>query len=134
MSNATTIRNTPLAYLITFRTYGTWLHGDSRGSKDRHQKGYDTPTIPPNSRWRGYNQLRLAHPPVLLDAAQRRCVKGAVASTCAIRGWALQALNVRTNHVHAVVSAPCLPESVLRDLKAYATRAMRAALMAQTVR
>jgi hypothetical protein len=22
----------PLAYLITFRGFGTWLHGDSRGS------------------------------------------------------------------------------------------------------
>jgi hypothetical protein len=25
----------PLAYLITFRCYGTWLHGDKRGSIDR---------------------------------------------------------------------------------------------------
>ena len=25
----------PLAYLITFRTYGTWLHGDERGSIGR---------------------------------------------------------------------------------------------------
>ena len=24
--------DTPLAYLITFRSYGTWLHGDERGS------------------------------------------------------------------------------------------------------
>ena len=25
----------PSGYLITFHTYGTWLHGDSRGSTDR---------------------------------------------------------------------------------------------------
>ena len=25
----------PLAYLITFRCYGTWVHGDERGSMDR---------------------------------------------------------------------------------------------------
>ena len=25
----------PLAYLLTFRTYGTWHHGDERGSVDR---------------------------------------------------------------------------------------------------
>ena len=25
----------PCGYLITFHTYGTWLHGDSRGSIDR---------------------------------------------------------------------------------------------------
>ncbi len=26
----------PLAYLITFRCYGTWLHEDERGATDRH--------------------------------------------------------------------------------------------------
>jgi hypothetical protein len=25
----------PLAYLITLRTFGTWLHGDERGSVSR---------------------------------------------------------------------------------------------------
>jgi hypothetical protein len=30
----------PLAYLITIRTYGTWLHGDEKGSVDRH--GFNT--------------------------------------------------------------------------------------------
>jgi hypothetical protein len=42
-----------------------------------------------------------------------------------MRGWTLHALNIRTNHAHAVISAPCAPESVLRDLKAYATRSLR---------
>ena len=28
----------PLAYLITIRTYGTWLHGDERQTVDRHGK------------------------------------------------------------------------------------------------
>ena len=36
--------NKPLAYFITFTTYGTWLHGDSRGSmvlsKTRHNKSH----------------------------------------------------------------------------------------------
>src|SRR5260370_25636817 len=29
--------HTPLGYLITFRTYGTWLHGDQRGSRSLPQ-------------------------------------------------------------------------------------------------
>ena len=33
----------PLAYLITFRTYGTWLHGDARGSVDREHNVFGTP-------------------------------------------------------------------------------------------
>jgi hypothetical protein len=39
----------PLAYLITFRTYGTWLHGDERYSMDRHGKNiYGTPKVLPS--------------------------------------------------------------------------------------
>lgn len=39
----------PLAYLITFRTYGTWLHGDDRYSMDRHEKNiYRTPNVLPS--------------------------------------------------------------------------------------
>jgi len=29
-------RNAPIGYLITFRCYGTWLHGDEGASVDRH--------------------------------------------------------------------------------------------------
>jgi hypothetical protein len=28
--------NYPIAYLITIRSYGTWLHGNEKGSIDRH--------------------------------------------------------------------------------------------------
>jgi len=35
-----------LGYLITFRAYGTWLHGDSRGSVDRFHNRYGSPLIP----------------------------------------------------------------------------------------
>ncbi len=38
----------PLAYLISFRCYGTWLHGDKRGSMSRKQNKYGTPRIAPN--------------------------------------------------------------------------------------
>jgi hypothetical protein len=33
----------PIGYLITFRSYGTWLHGDERGSVDRNHRAYGTP-------------------------------------------------------------------------------------------
>ena len=42
-----------------------------------------------------------------------------------IRRWSLWALNVRTNHVHAVVSANRKPETILNALKANATRSMK---------
>ncbi|MDX6500593.1 MAG: hypothetical protein QOG23_3853 [Blastocatellia bacterium] len=36
--------HTPFGYLITFRSYGTWLHGQS-GSVDRFHNAYGTPTL-----------------------------------------------------------------------------------------
>jgi hypothetical protein len=39
----------PLAYLITFRCYGTWFHGDKRGSVDRRKfNSYGKPRTRPN--------------------------------------------------------------------------------------
>jgi REP element-mobilizing transposase RayT len=115
----------PLAYFISFRCYGTWLHGDERGSTDRHHNVYGTPFIPSNKRWRQYNERSLRHPPVSLDAELRRAVEAAIRETCEIRQWLLLAVNARTNHVHSVVSAACKPEPVLSAFKANATRHMR---------
>ena len=35
MSYDEDFKDAPLAYFISFRTFGTWLHGDRRGSVDR---------------------------------------------------------------------------------------------------
>ena len=115
----------PLAYLITFRCYGTWLHGDERGSIDRRHNAYGSGLIPPDERWRRHNARSLKYEAVELDAARRDAIEAALRETCAFRKWLLRAVNARTNHVHAVVSAGCRPETVLRDFKAYATRLMR---------
>ena len=41
----------PLAYLITFRCYGTWFHGENRGSVDRKNYHiYGTPDMPANQK------------------------------------------------------------------------------------
>ena len=117
----------PLAYLITFRTHGTWLHGDLRGSVDRFRNTYGTPRIPVDLRWERYNERRMKLAPVKLDARRRLAINAAIDETCAIRKWRLWARNVRTNHVHVVVSAPCDPEIVLRALKANGARKMNEA-------
>ena len=62
----------------------------------------------------------------LLDIRQRETVTEAIHETCRIRDWFVSAVNVRTNHVHVVVSAPdWAPERVLTVLKAFATRSLR---------
>jgi hypothetical protein len=116
----------PLAYLITFLCFGTWLHGDRRGSIDRFHNRYKSPYIEPNERWHRHNADNLERKPVILNASQRQSIDGAVRETCDIRKWYLHALNVRTNHIHAVVSIGALrPERALSAFKANATRRMR---------
>ena len=116
----------PLAFFITFRCYGTWLHGDERGSVDRNNNVYGTPTIPGNKKWPDVSVANLKHPPVNLDLHMRRSVEFAIIDTCKRREWDRYALNVRTNHAHVVLRAPRTSASkVLHALKANATRQMR---------
>ena len=117
--------HTPLGYLITFRTYGTWLHGDDRGSIDRHNNRYGAPLVMPNQRWLAYNKTQLKHGPVQLTRKQRALIKESIERTCDVLGWRLYKINVRTNHVHAVVGAACGPSRVLNALKSHARRYLR---------
>ncbi len=118
--------HTPFGYLITFRCYGTWLHGRP-GSVDRSHHTYGTPRLAgDNVRWR-YNRRALSQPPVKLKSRQRKLVEAAISETCDIRKWCLWVSNVRSNHVHAVVTANCRPDRVMTALKANATRKMREA-------
>ncbi len=117
--------HTPRAYFITFRSYGTWLHGDARGSVDRHHNRYGASLISPNSRWRKFNAQSLKASPVRLSKKQRVVVSTAIKRTCEIRKWCLYSLNVRTNHCHVVLLAACGPSKALNALKANATRELR---------
>lgn len=116
----------PLAHLISFRCYGTWLHGDERGSTDRFHRRYKSPHIPADDRWQRHNKRSLKSEPVTLGAAQRKSVEEAIRETCTFRRWRLYAVNIRTNHVHSVVSIGGAKASgALNAFKANATRQMR---------
>jgi REP element-mobilizing transposase RayT len=119
--------NIPLAYFISFRTYGSWLHGDARGSIDRSHNAYRSPYLPKSATWHDHNQRQLKRKSFVLNAHCRRLVDASVRDTCAIGKWWLRALNVRTNHVHCVVSARKTASLVLNALKANATRSLREA-------
>jgi REP element-mobilizing transposase RayT len=119
-------RTQPLAFLITFRCYGTWLHGDERGSVDRRNfHRYGTPAMPANKKLVEDEKPELRQAAIALNRPQRVVVEQAIREVCEHRGYGLLALNVRTNHVHSVVTAPCRPEQVMDTLKAYATRRLR---------
>ncbi|MFN6963678.1 MAG: transposase [Pyrinomonadaceae bacterium] len=116
----------PLAYLITFRTYGSWLPGDERGSIDRFNNKYLAPRVAPNPILERQHRKKLKSNPVILNAAQRSVVDAAIREVCEHRDWILRALNVRTHHAHAVVSiGPLKPFRALNAFKAYSTRRLR---------
>jgi len=121
------VADTPLGFLLTFSTYGSWLHGDPRGSKDRQ---HNTPGTDPRKADEFFQTAQaeaMGHPPVAISARMRSVLQAAFRETCGHRGWQLVALNIRTQHVHAVVLAgdQSDPERMLNDLKAYGTRALR---------
>jgi REP element-mobilizing transposase RayT len=108
------------------RSYGTWLHGDDRGSIDRFHNVYKSPYIGSNPRWQRHNARELKRDAVILDARQRKSVEQSIRENCECRRWHLHALNVRTNHAHIVLSIGSLkPERALTAGKANATKQMR---------
>jgi len=119
-------RSQPLAYLITFRTYGTWLHGDERGSMDRREYNiYSSPNIATNALAESRDRNLMKSPQFELDAHVRNVVEEAIRDVCDSRNYSLIALNVRSNHAHLVVSASRAPEFMMNSFKSYATRKLR---------
>jgi REP element-mobilizing transposase RayT len=119
------LHEVPQAYFITFRAHGTWLHGDKRGAVDRNHNRFGSPRLIPNERRQQLNLARLKNRPIRLDIGARVAVEEAIKETCCIRNWSLWVVNARTNHVHAVVTAPCESKRVLNAFKANATRKLR---------
>jgi REP element-mobilizing transposase RayT len=68
----------------------------------------------------------LKHPVILLSSNWQKIVEATIERHCEIRGWRLWASACRTNHVHAVVTAPGYDGATVRDqMKSYATRELR---------
>ena len=110
----------PLAYFITWVTYGTWLPGDERGWVEyRHGWQLPRPFLELECR------ARMTEDACRLDLEQRREAEEQIAETCGIRGWTLHAVNCRTNHVHVVVTAEQHPKLVRGQLKAWCTRRLK---------
>lgn len=112
-----------LAYFITFTTYGTWLHGDERGSVLRLANSTRLLRSCPE-RYDNEKQ-KLRHPVVTLDQNQRAIVLDTIKKHCKLKKWKLYAAHVRSNHIHLIVTSKEKPEKIMNDLKAWATRMLR---------
>ncbi len=118
----------PAAFFITGTCYGTWLHGDKRGSIDRRDASVDSPALAIMPALVQYESRCLTHAPIVLTPPARRLVEQAISDHCRVRGWELLASNVRTNHVHLVLEyGGETPERMMGQLKAWSSRRLREA-------
>jgi len=115
------------AYLLTWTTYGAWLHGRAPRSVDRAHNVPGKEFLPANPRREAARQAAMRQPPYLLDGPRRTVVLRTIIEVAAHRKWRLWAAHVRTNHLHVVVAAADRPEKVMSDLKAWASRRLREA-------
>ena len=119
-------RSVPLAYFISFRCYGTWMHGDERGAMDRKDfNRYGSAKMPINVNLKKKEISALKNQPSVLDEWCRPAVENAIREVCSFRDYNLFAIQARTSHVHCVVSANTKPELVMNAFKAYSTRHLR---------
>jgi REP element-mobilizing transposase RayT len=113
----------PLAYFITFHTYGTWLPGDPRGTVDAQHRIFGTPYVSGRMEGRHASSAKhLTHPPIYLRPEERTVILRAVQEVCRHRGWDLYAVNVQSNHLHTVIRAEHTAERVMHNIKAWSTR------------
>lgn len=114
----------PLAYFITFSTYGTWLHGThkGKGSVDRKHNQHGTPFVAPDTTRLSNADTAMTQPAYVLDEAHRNIVRDAIIDIATEKQWDLLVLHVRTNHVHIVIRAEREPGRLMSDLKARASR------------
>ncbi|MEO1277970.1 MAG: transposase [Planctomycetota bacterium] len=117
-----------VAYFLTWTTYGTRVHGDGRGSIDDGHNTPGTPPLPADPSRHARVAATMAEAPFVMDAPMRDAVESAMRDHATFRRWRIDALNVRTNHVHVVVAAVGYkPEIVVAQLKSWSTRRLREA-------
>ncbi len=115
----------PLAYFLTWTTYGTWLPGDDRGWVNRHNRKVEVLEEPSESLF-SHAWALLKASPLKLDQRMRSVVEQSVSETCEELQWELRVVRVLTTHVHVVLAAPQVPPGkVMGLLKADATSQLR---------
>lgn len=115
----------PLAYFITFHTYGTRLHGAPGWTVDREHNAFGTPMMEPNAGLEAYEREAMSEAEFVMAAGERGVVEATLREVALHRNWELLALNVRTTHVHVVVRAELHPDRVMNDFKTWCTRRLR---------
>jgi len=122
-------------WLLTWTTYGTWLPGDERGfvSPVAQQRGKRVVHNVPGSHCdrdmpglRKTSERLLKAPLVYLRLPHAQALFAQFQETAAHRVWTPIATAIMRAHIHLFVGVPGDPdpEELLRDFKAYGSRAL----------
>ena len=117
----------PLAYFITFTTYGTWLPGSAKGSVDDEHNGYGMAFVEADAERERQAREAMTQAAYGMSAAEREIACNAMVELAKEKGWDLLALHVRSNHAHVVLSAERDPKRLRSELKGRASRDLTSA-------
>ncbi|MHB1156034.1 MAG: transposase [Phycisphaerales bacterium] len=111
---------------ITFGTYGTRLHGDSRPTVDRQHNERGTPFLSADPSRRNDKHARMKFPPVYLMREQCQHIQQVIPTICERGGWVLRICSAAPDHVHVLLDiAPNIHgEKVRRLLKRWLTQSL----------
>ena len=118
----------PLAYHITFGTYGTRLHGDPRGTVDRKANKPGDPIIGAEPDWERMERSSLRFPAMLLTTENRSFIEFVVPSLCDRGGWELHVCAAKPDHVHVLLATSREAKPVRRWLKTWLSQALNECL------
>jgi hypothetical protein len=111
----------PMAFFITWPTYGTWLPGNERGWVEYHH-GWQLPSRTLEQACRAC----MTEKQCLLSPSERTIVLQQILETCTFRHWVHYASDCRSNHAHLVIGAKNTDPTKIRiDIKAWCTRRLK---------
>ncbi|MBT3200740.1 MAG: hypothetical protein HN350_12580 [Phycisphaerales bacterium] len=118
--------NSPLAYHITFGTYGSRLHGDPRGTVDRRQKSYGQPIVI-HSEYRVQMATdQMKRQPILLTTDQCVFAQKEIEDICERGQWEFIQTACAPSHVHVLLASHREPKAIRRWLKRWLGESMSA--------
>jgi REP element-mobilizing transposase RayT len=114
----------PLAYHLTWGTYGTRLHGDPRGTVDREMNRFGDPIIDRDTEWESQETALLRFPRRILTIEQRVFIESQFEGICARGSWKPIGIAAATDHVHAILTASAEGKAIRKWLKRWISEAM----------
>jgi REP element-mobilizing transposase RayT len=117
-------KDQPLAYHITFGTYGMRLHGDPRGTVHRSRNRPGDRIIGSQQDWQRLEERLMRFPVVPFDTIQRRFVEKVVPDICRRGDWEHHNAACGIDHVHVLLSASAEGAAVRKWLKRWLGQAL----------